>query len=60
MYEFQGIDISYIKVLALQVMIRPYLAILLLTLCAIVGAVVIFYGFIGLKRLSKLSAGRDD
>ncbi len=59
MYDFQDIDVTFTKVFALMVIIRPYLAILILAMCAIVGAVVILYGFIGLRRFLKLLAGAD-
>jgi len=59
MVEFQGLDPVYTKAFAFSFVFRPWLKVVALGSCAILGAVLLLYGLKALACLARVLAGKD-
>ncbi|UCF42535.1 MAG: hypothetical protein JSV99_08020, partial [Planctomycetota bacterium] len=59
MVEFQGLDPVYTKAFAFSFVFRPWLKVVALGSCAILGAVLLLYGLKALACLVAVLAGKD-
>jgi hypothetical protein len=59
MVEFQGLDPVYTKAFAFSFVFRPWLKVVALGSCAILGAVFLLYGLKALACLARVLTGKD-